>query len=51
MPIDQIKRREFITLLGGMRGGCVAARGARAATGKIAPYWRVGDCVASASVR
>jgi hypothetical protein len=33
MPIDQIKRREFITLLGGMRGGRVAARGAGAAAG------------------
>jgi hypothetical protein len=39
-------RREFITLLGG-----VAARSARATTGKIAPDWGAGVCVASASIR
>ena len=31
MPFDQLKRREFITLLG---GADVAARGARAASGR-----------------
>jgi len=37
MQFDQLRRRDFITLLGGERGR-MAARGARAATGKIAPY-------------
>jgi hypothetical protein len=32
MQFDQLKRREFITLLGGV-GGDVAARGASAASG------------------
>jgi hypothetical protein len=32
MQFDQLKRREFITLIGGAGGG-VASRGARAALG------------------
>src|SRR5215831_3860467 len=42
MQFDQLKRREFITLLGG--GRCVAARGARAAGGDAGglPQWSVG---------
>jgi hypothetical protein len=32
MKLDHLKRREFITLLGG-RGGCVAVRGMGAAAG------------------
>jgi hypothetical protein len=39
MQLDQLKRREFITLLG-RRGCVVAARGARAAGRANAPYRR-----------
>jgi hypothetical protein len=41
MQIDQLKRRDFITLLGGAAG--VAARGARAAGGEAADHWFPGS--------
>ena len=42
-------RREFIAAP--RQCGGVASSGARTTTGKIAPYWRTGVCVASPPVR